>query len=195
VPVRTPRSVTRMLPCHIAESHNFSPPLRPQSPFPRLSEVWHVLGARVARWRVLRVRLEYALPLTFTKTKRQSTVGTCVRFCFRVPVGTGAFPVGPTPSPRSRLAQRWLDRAALGGGPRQLSNRPIADGIQSRRQRPEPLRVRLSASASAECGGRDPARLPCRDTPLHLAASKGRSDNIAELLMRGADGAIQNIIG
>ena len=35
-------------------------------------------------------------------------------------------------------------------------------------------------------------RLPCRWTPLHSAASSGASDAIAELLLRGADGAVQN---
>ena len=37
-----------------------------------------------------------------------------------------------------------------------------------------------------------PPRLPCRWTPLHFAAANGRSDAIAELLMRGADGAVQD---
>jgi ankyrin repeat protein len=49
----------------------------------------------------------------------------------------------------------------------------------------------VSAAASADCGGRVPARLPCRHTPLNYAAGSGRADNIAELLMRGADGAVQ----
>ena len=35
-------------------------------------------------------------------------------------------------------------------------------------------------------------RLPCRYTPLHYAAGNGKSDIIAELLLRGADGAVQN---
>jgi hypothetical protein len=33
--------------------------------------------------------------------------------------------------------------------------------------------------------------LPCRGTPLHSAAHNGASDAIAELLLRGADGAVQ----
>jgi ankyrin repeat protein len=54
----------------------------------------------------------------------------------------------------------------------------------------------VSASAMAACGGRVPPHLPCRFTPLHRAAYNGRSDVIAELLMRGADGAVQdNIYG
>ena len=38
-------------------------------------------------------------------------------------------------------------------------------------------------------------RLPCRHTPLHKAAFKGDSSSVAELLLRGADGAVQNIDG
>ena len=35
-------------------------------------------------------------------------------------------------------------------------------------------------------------RLPCRRTPLHFAAIYGKTDNVTELLLRGADGAVQN---
>jgi ankyrin repeat protein len=38
-------------------------------------------------------------------------------------------------------------------------------------------------------------RLPCRATPLHWAAANGKTDNIAMLLLRGADGAVQNNFG
>jgi ankyrin repeat protein len=38
-------------------------------------------------------------------------------------------------------------------------------------------------------------RLPCRATPLHYAASYGEADAIAELLLRGADGAVQDSNG
>ena len=45
-----------------------------------------------------------------------------------------------------------------------------------------------------QVGGRVPARLPCRWTPLHWAAWTGASasEAIAELLMRGADVVAQN---
>jgi ankyrin repeat protein len=43
-------------------------------------------------------------------------------------------------------------------------------------------------SAPAE----SPPRLPCRLTPLHWAAAYGKTNAIAELLLRGADGAVQN---
>ncbi len=46
---------------------------------------------------------------------------------------------------------------------------------------------------SAECAGPSPRRRrPCRATPLHWAASKGHDASVAELLLRGADGAVQN---
>jgi hypothetical protein len=35
-------------------------------------------------------------------------------------------------------------------------------------------------------------RLPRRRTPLYSAAGFGDTDNIAELLLRGADGAVQD---
>ena len=38
-------------------------------------------------------------------------------------------------------------------------------------------------------------RRPCRHTPLHIAASNGRSASVAELLLRGADVAVQNNFG
>jgi hypothetical protein len=50
--------------------------------------------------------------------------------------------------------------------------------------------VRLSVSATAG-GAAESRRLLCRWTPLHYAALNGMSETIAELLMRGADVAIQ----
>jgi ankyrin repeat protein len=48
--------------------------------------------------------------------------------------------------------------------------------------------------SAVDCAGRVPAAvcLPCRLTPLHLAACEGHSACVAELLLRGADGAVQN---
>jgi hypothetical protein len=53
------------------------------------------------------------------------------------------------------------------------------------------FRFGIGVSAAAE----SPPRLPCRQTPLHYAVVKGASDVIAELLMRGADVAIQSRYG
>ncbi len=38
-------------------------------------------------------------------------------------------------------------------------------------------------------------RLPCRETPLHIAMYRGHSSSGAELLLRGADGAVQDNVG
>ncbi len=46
--------------------------------------------------------------------------------------------------------------------------------------------------SAVECACRVPAaRRPCRSTPLHTAAENGRSSSVAELLLRGADVAVQ----
>ena len=132
VPVRTPRSVTRTLPCHLAESPDFSPP-----PSPAIA----VSRERGARWRVLRVLSEYSLSVNgYPNHSRPSGRACCFVFGYRF--GYWGTPVGPTPSPRPRRAQVWHDRAALGGAPRQSPNRPIARRIRRRRERPEPQRVR-----------------------------------------------------
>ena len=52
--------------------------------------------------------------------------------------------------------------------------------------------MRRSASVIGGWGGRFPARLPGRFTSLHMAGRNGVSDAIAELLMCGADVAVQN---
>ena len=104
--------------------------------------------------------------------------------------------MGPIPAPRPRRAQTWPHRASLGGGARQSPNRPIARRCRRRRERPE---QRVRRLRSRRIGGvRRPSRRrrrPCRGTPLHWAAGYGRSSSVAELLLRGADGAVQNIGG
>ena len=130
------------------------------------------------------------MPLTVTHNEPRSTSGPACCFVFVYRLGLG-YPVGPTLSSRPHRAQQSHHRAALGGVPRQSPNRPIAHRIQSRRERPELLRVRRFRFGIG--GVRRPSlrRLPCRDTPLHYAARNSASDHIAELLMRGADGAVQ----
>ncbi len=50
--------------------------------------------------------------------------------------------------------------------------------------------------SAVECTAPSPRRRrPCRDTPLHFAAFNGHSSSVAELLLRGADGAVQDIDG
>jgi hypothetical protein len=55
---------------------------------------------RRAGWRVLRIRSEYSLPLTFTKNrKRGRPSGPACCFVFGYQLGTGVPPWGPTPHP------------------------------------------------------------------------------------------------
>ncbi len=47
--------------------------------------------------------------------------------------------------------------------------------------------------SAVECAAPSPRRRrPCRQTPLHWAALNGHSPSVAELLLRGADGAVQD---
>ncbi len=105
--------------------------------------------------------------------------------------------MGPTPAPRPRRAQVWPHRAALCGDLRQSPNDPIARRCQRRRERPGRRRVRRLRLRRIG-GVRRPSprrRRPCRYTPLHYAVSNGGSASVAKLLLRGADGAVQNCHG
>jgi hypothetical protein len=194
VPVTTSRSVNRTLPCHLAESSNFSP-----SPSPAIAV--SATFRSLARLMDARAGSELASapsPLGVLSAvnvyPQRSTLGACVLFCVRVPVGYWGTPMGPTPAPRPRRAQRWHDRAGLCGVQRQSPNRPIARRIRRRRERPDP-RDRVRRFRFRRIGGvRRPSprrRLPCRRTPLYLAAVNGHSESVAELLLHGADGAVQ----
>jgi hypothetical protein len=133
----------------------------------------------------------------YSKRTLSRPSGRACCFVFRVPVGYWGTPVGPTPAPRPRRAQRWLDRAALCGVLRQSPNRRIARRCQRRRERPGRQRVRRLRLRRIG-GVRRPSprrRLPCRWTPLHEAAINGQTIAVAELLLRGADGAVRNICG
>ena len=123
--------------------------------------------------------------------------GRACCFVFGYRLGYWGTSVGPIPAPRPRRAQRWRQRAALCGGIRQSPNRPIARRIRRRRERPGRRRVRRLRLRRIG-GVRRPSRRrrrPCRCTPLHIAACNGHSSSVAELLLRGADGAVQNIHG
>jgi hypothetical protein len=113
--------------------------LRPQSPFPRLNEVWHVWwmrerGARLASTPSPLGVLSIVNGYPKRTLSRPSGRACC--FVFRVPVGYWGTPVGPTPAPRPRRAQPWHDRAAPCGGLRQSPNDPIARRCRRRRERP-----------------------------------------------------------
>ena len=98
VPVRTPRSVTRTLPCHLAESPDFSPP---PSPAIAISTTFRSLP----RLMDARAGCEMAntpSPLGVLSTvngypNRSRPSGRACCFVFRVPVGYWGTPVEPTP--------------------------------------------------------------------------------------------------
>ena len=150
---------------------------------------------RGARWRLLRVLPEYSLSLTVTQNEHLvDPRGEPAVLCFGYRLGTGVPPWGPPPHTRPRRAQAWLDRAAPCGEARQSPNRPIARRIRRRRERPGRRRVRrlrLRRIGRVRRPSRR-RRRPCRHTPLHDAAAYGHSSSVAELLLRGADGAVQN---
>jgi ankyrin repeat protein len=110
-------------------------------------------------------------------------------------LGTWGTPVGPTPSPRpavhsaGRTALYW----AAYHGHRRIVRLLVASGADV--NAPDCTGCAVSACGeSAECAGRAPAAV-CRYTPLHGAAFNGHSEIVAELLLRGADGAVQTIYG
>ena len=186
--------MTRTLACHIAESHNFSPP---PSPAIAVSATFR----RLARLVDARAGSELAstpsppgvlFPLTVTQNAVDPRGVRAVLF-FGYRFGYWGTPVGPNP----RRAQQWRHRAARGGVARQSPNRPIARRIRRRRERPEIRRVRRLRLRRIGRVRRPSSRRrrPCRNTPLHWAACNGHSASVAELLLRGADGAVQNILG
>jgi hypothetical protein len=137
-------------------------------------------------WGVCRVRSAHSCRGRLLIRSSVDAVGH-LAVCFRAPGGWA--------HPLTRRAQLWQHRAALCGGPRQSPNRLTSDRRQRRRRCPELPRVSPSVSASAVAAAEPPPRLPCRDTPLHWAARNGKIEAIAELLLRGADGAVQNSAG
>jgi hypothetical protein len=104
VPVRTPSSVTRTLPCHIAESPHFSPPLsRAIAISATLRSLARLMGARAGS-EMASAPSPPGVLFPLTVTQKQNAVDPRGPF-FRVPAGTWGTPVGPTPAPRHRRAQ------------------------------------------------------------------------------------------
>jgi hypothetical protein len=133
---------------------------------------------------------EYSLSLTVTQNEHVvDPRGEPAVLCFGYRFGYWGTPVGPTPAPRPRRAQRWLDRAGLCGAQRQSPNRPIARRCRRRRERQGPHRVRRLRLR--RIGGvrrpRSRRRLPCRYTPLHYAARYGNRRMIRLLVDANAD--------
>ncbi len=108
-------------------------------------------------------------------------------------MGTGVPPWGPPPHPGPAVhsidytALHW---AAVRGNRRIVRSLVDADADVNAQDR-RGCAVCARGESAVECAAPSPRRRPCRETPLHLAACNGHSSCVAELLLRGADGAVQ----
>ncbi len=112
-------------------------------------------------------------------------------------MGTGVPPWGPPPHPGPAVHSYGLTAlhwAALNGDRRIVRSLVVANAVVDAQD--DGGCAVCARGESAECAAPSPRRRrPCRATPLHKAAIGGRSNNIAELLLRGADGAVQDNLG
>ena len=99
--------------------------------------------------------------------------------------------MGPTPAVHSDDGWTALHWAAIRGN-RRIVRSLVAFNADVNAQNRNGCAV-CACGESAECGRPSSRRRrPCRSTPLHWAAHKGQCDAVAELLLRGADGAVQD---
>jgi ankyrin repeat protein len=144
---------------------------------------------------------EYSLPLTVTQNEPlvDPPRGEPAVLCFGYRLGTGVPPWGPPPHPGSavhRYGRTALDWAASNGNRRIIGLLVDANAALNAQDDDFGCAVCARGESAIECAAPSRRRRrPCRNTPLHYAAIEGRSNNIAELLLRGADGAVQNIKG
>ena len=113
-------------------------------------------------------------------------------------MGTGVPPWGPPPHPGPAVhsgGMTALHWAAMCGNRRIVRSLVDADA-DVHAQNCHGCAVCACGESAVECAAPSPRRRrPCRNTPLHAAAFKGHSACVAELLLRGADGAVQNMHG
>ena len=108
-------------------------------------------------------------------------------------MGTGVPPSGPPPHPGPAVHSDGMTVLHLAAhyGNRRIVRSLVAFGAVVNAQDDYGCAV-CACGESAECAGPSPRRRrPCRRTPLHYAAIQGRSASVAELLLRGADGAVR----
>ena len=111
-------------------------------------------------------------------------------------MGTGVPPWGPPSHPGPAVhsgGMTALHFAALRGN-RRIVRLLVASGADVNAQDDNDGCAVFRLRRIGRCVRRPSPRrrLPCRSTPLHDAAARGETDTVAELLLRGADGAVQN---
>ncbi len=118
--------------------------------------------------------------------------------CFGYRLGTGVPPWGPPPHPGPAV-HSWGDTAlhwAARRGNRRMIRSLVDANADVHAQGDEDCygcAVCARGESAIECAAPSPRRRrPCRETPLHWAAQQGHSSSVAELLLRGADGAVQD---
>ncbi len=114
-------------------------------------------------------------------------------------MGTGVPPWGPPPHPGPavhRFGRTALHYAADNGNRRMVRSLVDAGADVNAQDRLFGCAVCARGESADECAAPSTRRrLPCRYTPLHYAALNGHSASVAELLLRGADGAVQTYDG
>ena len=103
--------------------------------------------------------------------------------------------MGPTPHAGPavhRYGSTALHWAAIIGNRRMIRSLVDADAAVNAQDDYYGCAVCARGESAVECAAPSRRRRrPCRYTPLHYAAFKGDSSSVAELLLRGADGAVQ----
>jgi hypothetical protein len=164
--VRTSSSVTRTLPCRLAESHNFSPPPSPAiAVFATSSSLPRLMDARArCEMAITPSPREYSLSLTVTQNEPLvDPRGEPAVLCFGYRLGTGVPPWGPPPHPgpalhsNGRTALHW---AAAYGNRRMIRSLVDAKAAVDAQDR-DGCAVCARGESAVECAGRVAAAV-CR---------------------------------
>ncbi len=142
---------------------------------------------------------EYSLSLTVTQNEHSVDPRgepAVLRFGYRL--GTGVPPWGPPPHPGPAVhrASGWTAlHFAAANGNRRIIGLLVDANADVKAQTRSGCAVCACGESAVQCAAPSRRRRrPCRNTPLHVAAERGRSASVAELLLRGADGAVQSNI-
>ncbi len=115
-------------------------------------------------------------------------------------MGAGAPPWGPSPHPGPAVHSEYGNTAlhyAAKYNHRRIVRLLVGFHADVNAHNRYGCAVCACGESAGQCGqqAESAPRLPCRRTPLHLAADKGNTEAIAELLLRGADGAVRDVYG